>query len=78
LSEGCINKLYDPTLDAYFKQPFGVINGDLLAYKHGKPLWWRTQVATRHPAAIEHLDQTLNFVLKSNLMFFPDPVRGQQ
>jgi hypothetical protein len=79
LSEGVIDNLHDPALDDYFRKPLGVINGDLLAYKkYGAPLPWRSEVAAKYPATLRQLDATLNFVLKSNLMFFPDPTRPEQ
>ena len=75
IKEKAIDPLGDETLNRYFAtRPFGVICGDILAYKHGRPLWFRERVAqlsAGNPQALARLDMYLNGCSGSNCFLFP-------
>ena len=76
IKETFIDQIGDEQLDTYFSStPFGIICGDLLAHKHGKPLWFRERIAqiTHDPATLARLDQYIAVCSASNYYLFPDP-----
>jgi len=76
IKEKIIDAAHDEQLDAYFgSTPFGIIYGDLIAHKHGKPLWFRDRFAqvTHDPQALARLDQYIAAASASNYYLFPDP-----
>ena len=76
IKEKFIDPVGDEQLDTYFgSTPFGIIYGDLIAHKHGKPLWFRDRFAevTHDPKALARLDQYIAIASTSNYYLFPDP-----
>ena len=70
--QGALAFLHDPRVDLYFSRvPFGIINGDLLAFKQGASLPVLESVEKRlSPERVEQLHQFIRSQLTSNYYFW--------
>ncbi len=71
--QGAFAFFHDSEIDNYFSRiPFGVINGELLAFKEGAPLSILASVEKKlSPEAIEKLHQFIRSQLTSNYYWYP-------
>ena len=70
--QGALTALHDPQIDFYFSRvPFGIINGDLLAFKQGARLHILESAEKKlSPEGIEQLHQFIRSQLTSNYYFW--------
>ena len=75
IREKIIDKINDDQLNHYFNtRHFGLIAGDVLAYKHGRPLWFRDRLAflVNNSRVSANIDSFLAKCDRSNYYFFSD------
>lgn len=75
VKEKLSDPIKDPELDHYFNtRHFGLISADILASKHGKPLWFRDRIElliNNKPLSAK-IDTLVASTTRSNYYFFPD------
>ena len=66
-------QLHNPQIDRYFSStPLGIINQDLLAWKHGKPLPVLEMASQQlSPESLNRLTNTVRFYTSTNYYFWP-------